>query len=347
MTQHHPALDARQLMDIVHLQTDIARLGLNLGGVADLVVRRAQAMTGASGAAIDLRDTDELVCQAASGIAEPLLGLRQPTETSLSGQCVHDGMSLYCADAAGDDRVDLDAAQLPGLRSLLAVPLMHGDMVVGALKVASTRASAFNDAHREMLELLSGFLAATMHHSLHNGTNELLRQATHDGLTQLPNRALFFDRFRQVLAQATRTGEKFGLLHIDLDGLKHINDEHGHHIGDRAVRELASRLRGVARTADTVARVAGDEFCVLLARVKDAGDAELACQRFRARIEQPFHVDGRTMMLGTCIGMAVYPDQGTSMETLLGQAERSLEVAKQSRRPMPADAARADGSARA
>jgi diguanylate cyclase (GGDEF) domain len=325
-----PVVD--RLLSIIKTQTEIAKLGLDLGGVMALVAERAQKLTLADGAAVELAEGDEMVYRAACGSAEPQLGLRLKRAGSLSGLCVETGKALRCDNAETDMRVDRDACRRVGLLSMLVVPLTHHETVVGVLKVISRHVNAFGDSDIEILELMSELIAAAMFHATQYEANELFQRATQDPLTGIANRALFFDRLRQSLAQAKRTSQCVGILFLDMDGLKQINDEHGHRAGDAALKELVRRIMDVSRQSDTVARLGGDEFGIILTQIDHRAGAMLAAKRLVERIESPFLFEHHKLTLAASIGQALFPDDGEQMDVLLEKADQSMYAEKRLRK---------------
>ena len=165
--------------------------------------------------------------------------------------------------------------------------------------------------------------------------NEIERQrehnyyhASHDSLTGLPNRSLFLDRAHEAMAQAERRGERVALCFLDLDGFKAINDSHGHAFGDTLLRAVADVLRAQVRDSDTVARVGGDEFIALLAPVRHPDEAQRAAQRIVQGIQAITTVDGKSATLGVSAGLALYPDHGGDLETLMVGADIAMYAAK-------------------
>jgi diguanylate cyclase (GGDEF)-like protein len=330
-----PASD--RLLEVIRTQTDIARLGLDLAGVMELVAERAQHITRAFGAAVELAEDTNMVYRAATGVAAPFLGMRLAQGTSLSGLCIREGRGLQCDDSEDDPRVDRDACRHVGLRSMIVMPLRHHDAVVGVLKVMAAEPRAFDADDLHLLGLMSDLIGAAMFHAARYGASELFHLATHDGLTGLANRSLFLERLRQCLALARRDERPFGLLNLDMDGLKPINDRYGHRAGDAALREIARRIRTASREADTVARLGGDEFGVILPRLSDAEGALAHAQRLTRQIEQPFAFEDRLIPLGASIGVAVFPNDGAELDSLLEHADQAMYRTKRERRaPAPA-----------
>ncbi|SEO91573.1 putative bifunctional diguanylate cyclase/phosphodiesterase [Aquisalimonas asiatica] len=153
-------------------------------------------------------------------------------------------------------------------------------------------------------------------------------QAYHDMLTGLPNRALFKDRLRQGLSQARRSGDQLAVLFLDLDRFKMVNDSLGHSFGDRLLERVARRLRGCLREGDTLARMGGDEFTVLLPTLERSSSAATVAEKCFAALETPFELDDQEIYLGVSIGIAVYPEHGETMEGLIKHADAAMYHAK-------------------
>jgi len=155
----------------------------------------------------------------------------------------------------------------------------------------------------------------------------LAYMAYHDALTDLPNRTLLLDRLEQATRVATREGTTLALLLLDLNGFKAINDTLGHHAGDRILQYVASRVRDTVRDADTVARLGGDEFAVILP-LSDLDGALAAAQKILSEIERPCMIDDRALSVRASLGIACFPDHGSSADTLLQKADVAMYAAK-------------------
>src|SRR5664280_2455366 len=160
--------------------------------------------------------------------------------------------------------------------------------------------------------------------------------ATHDTLTGLPNRYLMFDRLNQLLVRAARYTTSFAILFIDLDGFKRINDSRGHEVGDLVLRGVADRLSESLRAADTVARIGGDEFLILLESIRVGPDAIALADRIRSAVGAPFALPGGDATVTVSIGIGVYPDDGRDAEELLNAADVAMYRAKrENANPVP------------
>lgn len=156
----------------------------------------------------------------------------------------------------------------------------------------------------------------------------LKHQASHDNLTNLPNRNLLADRLQQALARAPWRHRLVALLFLDLDGFKQVNDTLGHHTGDELLRGVAARLLGCVRPGDTVARLGGDEFIILLLDVADDGDIRRVAGKIHEAMRTPFILGKREVQVGSTIGISVYPHDGNDAESLLKLADTAMYHAK-------------------
>lgn len=166
--------------------------------------------------------------------------------------------------------------------------------------------------------------------SVQRATEQRLRHmATHDALTELPNRLLLSDRIRMVIANARRSGQGFSIANIGLDGFKKVNDGLGHPVGDAVLREAAARLRKTLRDSDTLARVGGDEFVAVLPGTLSPAQIKLVTGRLLAALQSPFEVDSHTVYLGASIGVSVYPEHAEDEVRLLALADAAMGRAKE------------------
>ena len=157
------------------------------------------------------------------------------------------------------------------------------------------------------------------------------RVAHHDSLTGLPNRLLFNDRLNQALSLAKRNARQFALLYLDLDKFKAVNDTLGHSAGDELLRGVAARIRQCVRESDTVARIGGDEFTLILPDVARRGEAEIVAKKIIAALVMPFNLEGqkRSVEIGTSIGIANYPADAANADALVTAADAAMYSAKQ------------------
>jgi diguanylate cyclase (GGDEF)-like protein/PAS domain S-box-containing protein len=156
--------------------------------------------------------------------------------------------------------------------------------------------------------------------------------AQYDGLTHLPNRALFNDRLQQALAVANRNQERLALMFLDLDKFKPVNDTYGHGVGDLLLKEVAQRIQDCLRESDTAARIGGDEFVVLLPVIESGQDAGIVGEKILNALNRPFELAGHNLKISSSIGVAVYPDHGSSEKLLVKSADIAMYHAKKNGR---------------
>ncbi|MDN7127946.1 sensor domain-containing diguanylate cyclase [Pseudidiomarina terrestris] len=323
----------QQLLKVIKIQAEIAKQGMDLNGVMQCIVDETLALVDADAAVIELADGDELVYRAVSGTAAPYLGLRVRLDSSLSGLCVTSGEILICADSETDPRVDRVACRKIGLRSMIVIPIKHDNEIVGVLKAMSNKQDNFQQHDSALLGMLSNVVAATMHFSAEYGGDRLFYRATHDSMTGLANRKLFMDRLKSNVARIERNRKDFvGVLMIDMDGLKQINDTHGHRVGDALIIELANRLTKTIRETDTLARLGGDEFGVILTSPETPQALTTLISRIHSELEPIFTFNGESYQLKASIGSAILPEDGTEAHEVLEVADQRMYAVKHSRK---------------
>ena len=160
-------------------------------------------------------------------------------------------------------------------------------------------------------------------------SEERFRHLAHyDVLTNLPNRALFYDRLKQALALAARNRWPVGVMLVDLDRFKQVNDTLGHAAGDMLLSQLGARLTGSVRAGDTAARLGGDEFAVILSSLSAARDAGVVAQKIIGCLQTPFRLQSGDVSTSASVGIALYPGDGTELETLVKNADAAMYLAK-------------------
>lgn len=160
----------------------------------------------------------------------------------------------------------------------------------------------------------------------------LAHRATHDPLTDLPNRALFLEHLRHALHLHRRSGSRLALLFLDLNGFKAINDERGHAAGDIVLRTVADRVRGWLRTSDLVARLGGDEFIVLLQGLRLPRQADHCLEKLREEIARPIPLPGGACRIEAAVGIAHFPDEAGTAELLVDLADQRMYQGKRTAR---------------
>ncbi len=241
---------------------------------------------------------------------------------------------------AGWARVGTLAPGAPFLAYAFFLPLVH---------FAAYRAALFDDFDRPVHEnlvliwlLCLGTISLIQYLDLERRHHSLLDQrrlteerlwhlANFDQLTGLPNRILFRDRFAHALRQARRDGRMVALIFADLDDFKRVNDSYGHAVGDELLWAVAQRMLRTVRDSDTVARLGGDELTVILEALDDSAHVEWLARRISQALSEPFEVGGHVVHLGCSLGIALYPNDGEDVDTLLANADAAMYESKRSR----------------
>jgi diguanylate cyclase (GGDEF)-like protein len=183
-------------------------------------------------------------------------------------------------------------------------------------------------------QLLSGReralrLARAMTRDLRESEARFRYLAQYDELSGLPNRAMFRDRLQHAIVQARRDKTRLALMYLDLDKFKPVNDQLGHHVGDMLLRAVAETMLSCVRESDTVARIGGDEFVILLPVIEQDYDALRVAEKIRYALSQPFQVAGsHVLLVSASIGVAVYPDHGNNEIELSKNADNAMYQAK-------------------
>lgn len=325
-----------KLLEIIKIQTLIAEQGIDLGNIMNLVTAKSQEMTDAEGACVELIEKDELVYSATSGTANKSLGLRIKLAGSLSGKCLEAKTSLVSNDTETDERVNREACRKVGLRSMIVTPLIFKDTGVGVIKVFSSKADCFDGEKVEILKLMSGLIAAAMHSAIKNERSELFYRATHDSLTGIPNRSLFYDRLRQKLAPDSKERKTLGVVMIDMDGLKSINDNLGHRAGDAAIKEVGKRIKAAIREQDCLARLGGDEFGIITSTSLDSAEIEAMIKRIDEEIIKPFVFEDKDIKLRASMGYSILNEKEKEIdriiEDLVEEADKAMYEVKRKRK---------------
>jgi diguanylate cyclase (GGDEF)-like protein/PAS domain S-box-containing protein len=222
------------------------------------------------------------------------------------------------------------AGRLADIRMTLSVPISAGGRARGFLNLDNFHDDdAFGPEAIEVAEALAvqvglAFQRLRLEASLREERARYQHLAGHDPLTDLPNRRLFQDRLNQALTRAARRSTRVGLIYVDLDDFKRVNDEHGHAAGDELLRTVARRLAATVRGEDTVARLGGDEFAVVLAEIAGPDDAAAVGDKLRAAMSAPFDLDDAQLHVRASVGQAVHPDDGADDEALMRAADAAM-----------------------
>lgn len=209
----------------------------------------------------------------------------------------------------------------------LGVPFKSHQGTIGVLVVKSYPGDVcYSEKDQDLLQFVSTQIATVIERQ--QMQVRLQYMAQYDQLTGLPNRGFLYDRLKVALSTARRGPGKFSLLYIDLDKFKQVNDTLGHDIGDLLLQEVAGRLTQCVRESDTVARVGGDEFVVLLQCISLPEQAALVADKIRNVLHHPFTIDGHNLNIVPSIGIALYPEHGDDEQQLLKHADKAMYLAK-------------------
>ncbi|WP_428421790.1 EAL domain-containing protein [Methylibium sp.] len=239
--------------------------------------------------------------------------------------------SIVIGDFESQTRFQRSAIlQAHGVRSAVEVLVCGGGGAYGVIGAYSREPGCFSAENADFVQSVSNTLAATIERK--NTEDRLTYLAQFDPLTELPNRSMYLDRLGHTLIVAERDKLPVGVLFVDIDRFKNVNDTLGHAVGDLLLVEIAERLRCAVRPGDTVGRLGGDEFAVALAHLARPDDAALVAQKIVASLAAPFQLGVHEVYVSASIGIGVYPIDGREPDTLLKNADTAMYRAKESGR---------------
>ncbi|HEV7751128.1 MAG TPA: EAL domain-containing protein [Baekduia sp.] len=299
-----------------------------LDGVLDTIVAAAGELLGDDAPALLLVDPDDpgwLVVAAAHGFDPETVERhrRRRFGEGVAGRAVSEGRLVVtedygCASGALNGFVE------DGVHAAMAAPVHEDGRVIGSLMLSSfRRGRVFSRSEQDMLSSFAEHASLALTDARRVDT--MLHQALHDALTGLPNRALFTDRLQHALTQGRRRGSTCGVIFLDLDRFKTVNDSLGHAAGDELLGVVARRIDESLRSADTAARLGGDEFAVLLEDLADPEEAVLVAQRISEALHAPVVIQGREVFVSCSLGIAV---GRVSAPELLRRADVAMYRAK-------------------
>ena len=266
---------------------------------------------------------------------------------SLTALVLRSGQPMFVTEETFHEMAVRGEVDLIGAPSAdwLGVPLQIGGETLGVLAVQSyVPTTRYVESEKAVLTFVSQHIAAALEHKRAvdalRASEERYRRlsernqylAFHDALTGLPNRALLADRLALSLARCRRSKLDLAVLFVDLDRFKDVNDLLGHHTGDRLLEAVAGRLKTCIREEDTIARVGGDEFVLVLGRVAGEAGARLVAEKILKAIGEPFEVPGGPLVVSASIGVSLFPDHGAEPGDLMRRADAAMYAVKSSGR---------------
>ena len=329
--------------DIAHAHREIYALyeiaqtmGTSLG-VADtmaLISSKLSSLVPFTSCALFLfhEESDTLRCGFATGAeSDAITSMTVRSGQGLTGWVARNRRPLVNARPSADFEAAGLTTRPTALQSALVAPLVFNDRFIGTLAVYHSVADFYTDDHRRLLDRVCEQASAVIHNSI--VFEQTQEDSLTDPLTGLPNTRFMFMHLTRELARAERLKSEVALLVMDLDKFKEINDSHGHHIGDRALREVATELRAAIRPYDICVRYAGDEFIVVL-----SGCGQDEAERKRAELQRAVDLlqfearPGRRIPLAISVGAAIFPHDGDTYEALLATADSRMYRDKTRRR---------------
>jgi len=265
---------------------------------------------------------------------------------SFAAVCLREKKSVFISDVAAEYSRIIEGAPLPSVESAgsaMFLPLIIDDRAIGIMSLQGEKRGSLTSRHLKLAEAIAPYVAIAVENSLiHDRLEEFNRAITgekeeleraavtithlanHDPLTGLPNRRLLFELIQKTFDIAARNGARVGLIYLDLDDFKPINDRLGHLAGDRALVAVADRLKSLLRAADTIARVGGDEFIAVLSNVGDREDIAHAAQKILDECNKPFTINDVECRVGASMGIAVFPEDGETLEAVVCAADAAM-----------------------
>jgi diguanylate cyclase (GGDEF)-like protein len=248
-------------------------------------------------------------------------------------QCFHneairETITLYRSrDKQGDQNSQsAEYMEKHSLASLLCVPLSFSGSASGALRLEHTKAVVWSDGKIELVKIIAHLFADSLSRVF--AENKIAHMAYYDYLTGLPNRSLFMDRTEQAICLAQRNEKLIGVVFLDLDTFKSINDTMGHRYGDELIVEIATHLSKSLRKSDTVARFGGDEFLIMMNNISHYSDLQKIVSNIMTIFTSPFIIQEQEIFLTASAGVAVYPQDGEDTDSLIRNADIAMYNAK-------------------
>jgi diguanylate cyclase (GGDEF)-like protein len=313
-------------------------MNLSLDAVLEAILDSAMELVSADDTHVFLYEHGVLsFASAVFGGQQQTKAFMDPRPEGITYQVARGGKKIVVNDTTTDPLFE----DRPWEGSITSLPLKIGQKVLGVMNVALKRAHTFSSEEIQVLEFLADQAAIAIQNAkLYEQAQQEIADrkkaekaikhlANHDALTGLPNRRLFTERIQLEIARSERSAQKFCLMLFDLDQLKEVNDSYGHNVGDLLLQAVSQRLLALLRKSDTVARMGGDEFLLILPEMKNPQDAIQTAERILLALSTPFHLEGYQIIISTSIGITFFPDNGKDMKQLLKNADIAMYQSKQ------------------
>ena len=310
------APSSSRLLAIIELQNAIAAAAMNADEVMHLVADRARSVLNAATAMIALVEGEDLVYRTAVGTMSQLTGVHVPRPTGLAGRCVAEGRALRVDDAAPEARAIAELAGHAGPASVACVPLLYGEIAVGALEVVAARAAAFTDDDLETLRMLGQIVAIALHRAYTYPRPRY--DSLQDALTGLGNKRAFDERLDAELNRNRRFGHSFSLALVQLTGLETAVDRLGQAAGDVMLKRMATILKAHTRMIDGCFRIRADELAIVMPGTSLEG-AQVVSERCRAH-----WVEARVCEGGVGLGFGVVAAADETAAEITARAAAAL-----------------------
>ncbi|KAA8735332.1 GGDEF domain-containing protein [Acinetobacter qingfengensis] len=314
----------KQLLNVIELQTQIIKLGTDVHAIMKLLVEDIQNLTNATASALTLLEDDYIVCHAVSKNVQSYIGKRFHLNDGLAGYAIKNKKLIYSMDYQGDDRVNINIRKTMSFESIVVLPLFFQEQAVGVYLLFSNQKDAFSKQDLQLLNLLSDTISAALYQSIK--LEKQIKLASMDYLTGLNTRAILSEYFEK------NNHQHAGLLMIDMNDLKFINDHYGHRAGDLALIEVGKRLKRQIRKDDLIVRLGGDEFAVFLANIHTADAIQLLINRFIQVCSEAFYYKNQAINISISVGYALYPKDGKQLTTLMEVADQHMYNNKRHRK---------------
>jgi len=317
---------ARQEFQSIHELTSELGSSLSLDDTLSILSARLKALVPYDAITVYMCDGDELVPQYVAGTDSALFSsLRIPMGQGLSGWVAENNKGIVNGNPSVEPGYLNDSSQFSILNSALSIPLCGPRGTVGVLTLYHRKRDAFTSDHMRLLTVIGPKTALTLENALQ--FREAKQSATTDGLTGLPNSRSLFLHLDSEIARCARNDTTLGVLVLDLDGFKAVNDRFGHLTGNKLLQEVSQALRESCREYDYVARMGGDEFVVIMPGIHP-DDLALKTQTLQANVARAGRLTIAENIVGASVGAAIYPTDAATAEELLAEADKQMYSAK-------------------